>query len=330
MSFARKKVLVTGAAGFIGSNLVLRLLEEGAQVTGIDSLVPTSGGNIHNLAEVRGDFELLKTDQRDEAAMQGLVRGKDYIFNLVGSISHTTSMVDPRLDLELNVLTHVSLLEACRRERSEAAIVHTSTRQFYGNPDYLPVDERHPIRPVDVNGINKLAGEQYHHVYHRAHGLRTTSLRLTNTYGPRQSIRDHHQGVIGWFLNRALTGNSIRLYGGGEGLRDFNYVTDVVDALMAAVTEPRCYGNFFNLSGEKASLGQVAQTLVRIAGTGRCETVPFPPEQKKIDIGDYFGSSDAFRAVTGWMPQVGLEEGLNRYVEFYRSHWEHYCTDRKA
>jgi nucleoside-diphosphate-sugar epimerase len=329
LSFSGKKILVTGAAGFIGSNLVLRLLNDGAQVTAIDSLIPTSGGNPYNLGSARGAYEFLPTDQRDEEAMLGLVRGKDFIFNLTGSVSHQTSMLNPRLDQELNVLSHVSLLEACRRERSQAVIVHTSTRQLYGNPDYLPVDEKHPTRPIDVNGINKLAGEHYHHVYHRAYELKTTSLRLTNTYGPRQSIKDHHQGVIGWFVNRAITNNMIKLYGGGGGLRDFNYVTDVVDALLAAAIEPRCYGQFFNLSGERASLKQLAESLVRIAGSGKCESVPFPPEQKKIDIGDYYGTSDAFRALTGWVPKVGLEEGLREYVKYYQTHLKHYYTELK-
>ena len=272
LSLAHKKALVTGAAGFIGSNLVLRLLEEGATVTAIDSLIPACGGNLFNLASAQSRCELLQIDQRDEEAMFGLVQGQDYIFNLAGSVSHETSMTQPRLDLELNTLSHISLLEACRRAKTTAPIVYTSTRQFYGNPDYLPVDETHPTRPIDVNGINKLAGENYHLVYHRAHGLKTTALRLTNTYGPRQSIKDHHMGVAGWFVNRAVTGNTIRLFGGGEGLRDFNYVTDVVDAMLLAADDPGCHGKFFNLSGERArppAIGQSRWSASRAKGSAK-------------------------------------------------------------
>lgn len=327
MSFADKEILITGGAGFIGSNLAIRLAELGARVTVMDSMLPGYGGNLFNIEHIRKLVSINYSDMRDPHSLSYLVRDKDYIFNLAGQVSHQDSMSDPMMDMEINVKAQLVLLEACRHFNPGVVVVYASTRQFYGHPEYLPVDERHPINPPDVNGINKLAGEQYHTLYCRVFGLKTVSLRLTNTYGPRQLIKNARQGFIGWFMNRAITGNPIQLFGGGDQLRDFNHVDDVVDAFLAAAVTQGCYGQFFNLSGEKASLKSVADALVAYSGKGAVEVIPFPEERKKIDIGNFYGNSDKFQAVTGWRPKISLSEGLQSTMDYYQHHSLKYLED---
>jgi UDP-glucose 4-epimerase len=327
MSFADKHVLITGGAGFIGSNVAIRLAGLGAVVTVMDSMLPGYGGNLFNLESVRERITVNFSDMRDSHSLSYLVKGKDYIFNLAGQVSHQDSMLDPMMDMEINVKAQLVLLEACRHHNPGAVIVYASTRQFYGTPEYLPVDERHPINPPDINGINKLAGEQYHTLYSRVYGMKTVSLRLTNTYGPRQLIKNARQGFIGWFVNRAVTGETLQLFGGGDQLRDFNHVDDVVEAFLLAAATPGCYGDYFNLSGDKASLYEVAEQLIKASGRGAVERIPFPEERKKIDIGSFYGNSDKFRNATGWQPRVQLEQGLADTAAYYLQYSRYYLEE---
>jgi UDP-glucose 4-epimerase len=321
-----KSALVTGGLGFIGSNLVRRLVEGGCRVSVIDALIPQHGGDLYNLADVAERANVVVADMRDDAALRHLVRGQDYIFHLAGQISHGDSMRDPELDLAVNCTATIKLVEACRALNPSAILVNTSTRQVYGTPRYLPVDEAHPIDPVDVNGINKLAAEYYHVLYHRVYDLRSVVLRLTNTYGPRQQIRNERQGMTGVFLHRALRGDVLRLFGTGEQLRDFNYVDDVVDALLLAAMEPSCYGKVFNLgSPDRHSLLEFVGILRDLCGA-KSEVVPFPADRKIIDIGDYYGSFARFQDATGWVPRVSLTEGLRRSVAFFEEHKSHYVV----
>jgi nucleoside-diphosphate-sugar epimerase len=324
MLFKNKKVLVTGGAGFIGSNLAIRLAAEGGEVTVLDSMLPDYGGNLFNLRPVQDRIYLNFSDMRDWHSLSYVVRDKDYIFNLAGQVSHQDSMTDPLMDMEINVKAQLVLLEATRRYNPGAVIVHASTRQFYGRPQYLPVDEKHPLNPPDVNGINKLAGELYHSLYSSVHGLKTVSLRLTNTYGPRQLIKNFRQGFIGWFVNRAITGEKIQIFGTGGQIRDFNYVDDVVDAFVRASQTRECYGGSYNLSGDKADLLTIAKKLIALSGKGSFEIVPFPEERKKIDIGDFYGSSDKFQKGSGWKPATSLDDGLARTVDYFKEYKKHY------
>jgi UDP-glucose 4-epimerase len=324
--FRGKRALVTGGLGFIGSNLVRRLVELRCRVSVIDALIPQHGGDLYNLAGSEDAVHVVVADMRDDAALQHLVRDQDFIFHLAGQISHGDSMRDPALDLAVNCTATIKLVEACRLLNPTAILVHTSTRQVYGQPHYLPVDEAHPIDPVDVNGINKLAAEYYHLLYHRVYDLRSAVLRLTNTYGPRQQIKNDRQGMAGVFLHRALSGELLRVFGTGEQIRDFNYVDDVVDALLLAATKPSCWGRVLNLGApERHSLLQFVGILQELCGT-RYEVVPFPTDRKLIDIGDYYGDYAAFRAATGWEPRVTLTEGLERSVAFFREHYSHYVA----
>jgi len=326
-TFANAPVLITGGLGFIGSNLARRLADLGARVTVIDSLIPEYGGKLFNVAGYEDRLKINIADVRDEYSMDHLVRGQQFIFNLAGQVSHLDSMRNPYTDLDINCRSQLSLLEACRKNNPAVRILYSGTRQVYGRPRYLPVDEAHPVDPVDVNGVNKVAGEWYHLVYHRAYGLRTTSLRLTNTYGPRMRVVDARQTFLGIWLRRVIEGDEILVYGDGTQKRDFNYVDDVVEALLLAAARDEAIGEIYNLGGgEVVALKALAEMLVSLNGAGRSKMVPFPPEQKAIDIGDYYGSYAKIETALGWQPQVALRDGLARTLAYYREHHPQYWS----
>ncbi len=323
--FNGRSVLITGGLGFIGSNLAHRLVELGARVLLVDSLIPQYGGNLLNIAGIEQRVRVNIADVRDEHGMRYLVKGQDYIFNLAGQVSHLDSMTDPYTDLEINVRSQLSLLEACRHGNPTAKIIFASTRQIYGKPEYLPVDERHPLQPVDVNGINKLAGEWYHIVYHNVYGLPTVSLRLTNTYGPRMRVKDARQTFLGWWIRQLLEGQTLQIYGDGRQLRDFNYVDDAVEALLLVAAQEAANGQIYNLGGDDPiSLLELAQLMVTLNGNGRYELIPFPPDRKRIDIGDYYGSYGKIAGELGWRPKTSLREGLTRTLAYFSAHLSHY------
>jgi dTDP-glucose 4,6-dehydratase/UDP-glucose 4-epimerase len=326
--FSGAAALVTGGLGFIGSNLARRLVGAGARVTLVDSLIPEYGGNLFNIHDLRDRVTVSITDVRDPHAMTHLIKGQDYLFNLAGQTSHLDSMTDPKTDLEINSAAQLSILEACRRHNPGVKLVFASTRQLYGKPQYLPVDEKHPMRPVDVNGINKLAGEQYHLLYNDVYGIRACALRLTNTYGPGMRVKDARQTFLGIWVRNAIQGKPILVYGDGSQLRDFNYVDDAVDALLAAAGDPRSEREVFNLGSEEViGLKALAEKLVAAHGSGRFEIVPFPPERKAIDIGDYYSDFSKIRSRLGWSPRVGLDEGLARTLRYYREHGAQYWSE---
>lgn len=324
MSVSGRRVLITGGLGFIGSHLARRLVDDGAEVVVMDSLLPDYGGNLHNVADIRDRIGVHFSDVRDRHAIRALVSDVDLLFNLAGQTSHLDSMTDPFTDLEINATAQLSILEACREVNPGVRIVFASTRQIYGRPDYLPVDEHHPIRPVDVNGINKVAGESYHLLYDRVHDLAASALRLTNTYGPGMRVRDARQTFLGIWIAQVLRGTPITVFGDGSQRRDFTYVDDCVDALLLAA-EPQARGRIYNLGGDEViSLKDLADLLVDVAGQGSVELVPFPGDRARIDIGDYFGTHALITDELGWTPRVGLREGLARTVAFYRENGEHY------
>jgi dTDP-glucose 4,6-dehydratase/UDP-glucose 4-epimerase len=325
VSFAGARVLITGGLGFIGSNLARRLVHEGSNVAIMDSLIPAYGGNPFNVDDIRDHIEIHFSDVRDRHSIKALVQGVDYVFNLAGQTSHLDSMTDPFTDLDINAAAQLSILEACREGNPGAKIVFASTRQIYGRPDYLPVDESHPIRPVDVNGINKAAGESYHLLYNSVYGIQACALRLTNTYGPGMRVKDARQTFLGIWIKQVLTGEPIKVFGDGLQKRDFTYVDDCVDALLLAAANPAANGHIYNLgSSEVISLGALAELLIDVAGQGSFELVPFPPDRKQIDIGDYYGSADLIAADLGWAPSVELREGLSHTLDYYRAHSEKY------
>jgi UDP-glucose 4-epimerase len=317
-------VLVTGGLGFIGSNLARRLVDFGASVTLVDSLIPEYGGNLFNIAGLEPRLRVNISDVRDEHSMRTLVRGQDYLFNLAGQTSHMDSMSDPYTDLDINARAQLFILEACRKENPNIRVVYASTRQIYGKPEYLPVDELHPLRPVDVNGINKMAGEWYHILYHNVYGLRACALRLTNTYGPRMRVKDARQTFLGLWVRKVVEGEPFDVWGGDQ-LRDFTYVEDAVDAFLGAAATPEAEGKVFNLGGDDViSLHDLAALLLQVNGGGAFNLREYPADRKRIDIGDYYANDAQAREMLAWKPIVPLREGLLRTVEYYRRHLVEY------
>jgi UDP-glucose 4-epimerase len=327
-AYAGSRALVSGGLGFIGSHLAARLVELGAQVTIIDSLIPEYGGNLYNVREIADRVRISFTDIRDPWSMRYLVQGQDFIFNLAGQVSHIDSMNDPQTDLDINCKSQLSLLEALRHDNPDARIVFAASRQQYGRPQFVPVTEEHPLVPVDVNGINLIAGESYHLLYNDVHGLRAVSLRLTNTYGPHLLMKHGRQGFITTFIRLAIEGKDIKVFGDGSQLRDFTYVSDAVDAFLSVALAEPAYGRALNVGGqEPIPLLEVARLCQEIAAAGGgVETAPWPPERKKIDIGSIYVSHDRLAELTGWDPQVSLREGLERTIRFYQEHGDHYWT----
>ena len=323
-AFRGKKVLITGGLGFIGANLAMCLLDLGAEVTVVDSLIPEYGGNLFNISGIRDSVRVNISDVRDIHSMRYLVQGQHFLFNLAGQTSHMDSMQDPYTDLEINCRSQLSILETCREYNPDVVVVFASTRQIYGKPDHLPVDEGHVLRPVDVNGINKMAGEWYHVLYNNVYGIRACALRLTNTYGSRMRIKDARQTFLGVWIKLLVQGKPFEIWGGDQ-LRDFTYVDDVVDAFLLAAVAEEAQGQVFNLGGECAiSLIELGDLLIQINGEGNYVVREYPPERRRIDIGDYYADFSRIQSILGWEPKVSLREGLERTLGFYHENLDHY------
>jgi len=317
--------MITGGLGFVGSNLARALVELGAEVLIVDSLIPDAGANFFNIDGIADRVTVNVADVRQQSTLNYLVRNREVIFNLAGQISHIDSMRDPYTDLEINCRSQLCLLEACRNFNPGVKVVFAGTRQVYGKPDSLPVTEDHLVRPTDVNGINKAAGENYHLLYNNVFGIRACSLRLTNVYGPRQLIKHNRQGFIGWFIRLVLEDREIQVYGDGSQVRDFVYVDDAADAFLRAGASDACNGGVFNVGGmEPISHRELVSLLMEVAGGGTVRYVAWPSDKKVIDIGSFYADSSKFCAAVGWKPGVGLRDGLTRTIRYYREHWEHY------
>jgi UDP-glucose 4-epimerase len=316
-----RRVLITGGLGFLGSNLAHLLVNQGVTVAVVDALLPGHGGLRRNLEEVADQVEVEIGDIRDEELMRRLVAGCDLVFSFAGQTSHVDSMADPYADLEHNCRAQLALLEACRQVAPETRLVFASTRQLYGRVPNLPVDEAQPVQPVDVNGINKWAGEAYHLLYGEVYGLRVSALRLTNTYGPRMRVLDARQTFLGLWIRLLLTGQELQVYGDGEQRRDFTYVDDALHAFLLSAVREEAIGRVLNLGDQRTvSLRELAEMLIKIHGSGSFRMVSFPEDRKAIDIGDYQGDYGRIRGLLGWTPAVPLEEGLERTLAYFSEH----------
>ena len=322
--FWGKRVMITGGLGFIGSTLAHHLVPLGAHVLLVDSLIPEYGGNMANIRGIEDAVIVNISDVRDRSSMNYLVQGQDYIFNLAGTLSHIDSMIDPFTDLEINCVAQLSILEACRRYNPSVKIVFAGTRGQYGKAKRLPVTEEHLMCPTDVNGINNMAGEWYHILYNNVYGIRATSLRLTNTFGPRHQMKHYRQGIINWFIRQIIDGEVVRIYGDGTQIRDTNYVDDVVDAMLAAMVYEETNGEIYNLGGTPINLKTLVESMISIYGKGEYTLVPFPEESRKIEIGDYIADYEKFRRATGWRPKVSIEDGLRQTFAYYLKHKNKY------
>lgn len=327
-AYRGKNILITGGLGFIGSNLAIRLVDLKANVSIVDSLIPQYGGNWFNIEPVKDKVRVNISDVRDRYSMEYLVQGQDIIFNLAGTLSHIDSMKDPFTDLEINCVSQLSILEACRKNNPKVRIIWAGTRNQYGRAKYLPVNEEHPMEPTDVNGINNIAGEWYHLLYNNVYGLKACSLRMTNAFGPRHQMKHPRQGVLNWFLRQIIDKEKIQLWGTGEQIRDVNYVDDVVEALLlvGASNSKKVWGQAFNLGGTPVSLKEFVEKAIKIATRGKYKVIPYPPDKEPIEVGDYIADWSKINKTLGWAPKVSLEEGIKRTLQYYRKYKRHYWT----
>jgi len=317
-------ILITGGLGFIGSTLAIAEVKRGNKVTVVDALLPDYGGNKFNIKQIEKEIEIETGDVRNTKLMEKLVKKKDIVYSLAGTLSHVDSMTDPFTDLEINCVSQLTLLEACRKYNPESKILFAGTRNQYGRAKYLPVDENHPMEPVDVNGINNIAAEWYYRLYHNAHGLRTCSLRLTNVYGPRHQMKHPRQGVLNWFIRQLIDGKTVELFGDGSQIRDINFVSDVVSAFMSAADSSKSIGEVFNLGGDAVSLESFVKSAIKVFGKGDFRTIPFPAERKSIEVGDYIADRSKIKAKLGWEPKVSLESGLKKTFDYYLKYKKYY------
>jgi UDP-glucose 4-epimerase len=317
--------MVTGGLGFVGSNVALALAKGGADVTVVDARVPTHGANSHNLDGAARRIDVIEADVGDADAVRDAAVRAEIVFNLAGQVSHVESMARPLFDLDVNTRSQLGFLELLRTAGSQAVVIYTSTRQIFGHPRYLPVDEEHPVSPVDVNGITKWAAEQLHLLYTELYEIRATAVRLTNVYGPRQRLAGDLQGFLPIFVRRALSGEPITVFGDGAQERDCLYVDDVVECLLLAARTPEAAGEVFNVDNdERLSLRQIADAVVDAAGSGSVESVPWPPDRDAIDIGSYYGDSSKAKKILGWEPRTPFAEGIRETIDFYRAHHSRY------
>lgn len=322
--YKRKKVLITGGLGFIGSNLAIRLADVGAKVEIIDALIPEYGGNMFNVRSVKDRLRIVKGDIRDTTLVDKLVEEKDIIFNLAGTLSHVDSMSDPMTDLDINCRAQLSLLESVRRYNPKTRIIFAGTRNQYGKAKYTPVDENHPQEPTDINGINSIAAEKYHLMYTSVYGIQTISLRMTNTFGPRHQMKHSRQGVLNWFIRQILDGETVKLFGDGTQVRDVNYVDDVVEALFLVAASEEGWGEAYNLGGTPVSLVDFVKEVIKEVGKGNYILQPFPKDRENIEIGDYIASYKKITKTYGWKPRVSLRDGIRKTVEYYRKNKKYY------
>jgi UDP-glucose 4-epimerase len=317
-------ILITGGLGFIGSNLAIALVGQKANVTVVDALIPAYGGNRFNIDPIKNSVRVDISDIRDQRAMDKLVVGRDIIFNLAGTLSHVDSMTDPMTDLEINCRAQLSLLESVRKHNPRVKIIFAGTRNQYGKALYLPVDENHPQTPTDINGINNIAAEKYHLMYTKVYGIKTVSLRMTNTYGPRHQMHHSRQGVLNWFIRQIIDNETVILYGTGKQIRDVNYVDDVVHALVTVGISEKGWGEAYNLGGTPCSLLDFVRKTIRIVGRGKLIVKPFPKDREAIEVGDYIASYEKMTKIFGWKPTVSLEDGIRETVEFYGKNKKQY------
>jgi UDP-glucose 4-epimerase len=323
--FVGKNVLITGGLGFIGSNLAIKLVELGAHLTLVDAMIPDYGGNLFNIEPVKGKVVINFCDIRDANAMNYLVKGKDYIFHLAGQVCHVMSLTNPFPDIDINIKGTAIVMEACKIHNPEAKVIYTGTRGQYGSSVKLPVSEDAPTNPKGIYEISNLTAEKIIKVYGDVHGIDCALLRLTNTYGPRAQMKHSRYGVVNWFVRLAIDGETIKVFGDGQILRDFLFVDDCVEALlMSAVCQP-VVGEIFNVGVDKPTkMVELAETIVQVAGSGRWEFAPFTPERKAQEPGDFYSDISKIRRIVGWEPTTSLEEGLRKTIAYYRLHKAHY------
>jgi UDP-glucose 4-epimerase len=323
--FSRKRILITGGLGFVGSNLAIRLVEEGAAVTLVDNMIPRQGGNLFNIAPIADKVHVNFSDVRDQLSMDHLVQGQDYIFHLAGQVNHVESVRNPIQDLDINCRGTLVLLEACRKFNRDVKLIFSGTRGEYGASVHLPVDENHPTNPKGIYAVTNLTAEKMILVYHDIHKIEGVCLRITNTYGERHQMQHDEFGVMNWFIRKAIDDEVIPVFGDGRILRDFLYVGDLVDCFLMIAASPQAYGEVFNVgTGLPINFIELAKKIVKIAGSGSVDFTEFTPERKEVEPGDYYTDITKIRHVVGWESRTGLEDGIRKTIAFYKKYKKEY------
>lgn len=323
--FKGKNILITGGLGFIGSNLALKLIEAGGQVTLVDAMIPGHGGNLFNIEPIKDDVVVNFSDIRDEHSMNYIIRKKDYIFHLAGQNDHILSLTDPFPDIDINIKGSAVLLEACKKFNRDAKLVYTGTRGEYGSAVTLPVREDSPMNPKGIYELSSLTAQKLFKIYHDNHGVHSVTLRLTNIYGERAQMLHSRFGVVNWFIRQALDDKTISVYGDGSLMRDFLYIEDCVRAIIMCAMCDKAYGEVFNVGIDRpTTFLELARTIVEIAGCGRWELAPFTKERLAQEPGHFYSDVSKVRSIVGWDSARGLREGISRTIEYYRKYREHY------
>ncbi|MGA7561727.1 MAG: NAD-dependent epimerase/dehydratase family protein [Desulfobaccales bacterium] len=319
------RVLITGGAGMIGSTIAHLAVQQGARVTILDAMLPAYGGNIFNLHGIFDAIQFVQGDIRDPAVGQSLVKETDYLFNLAGQVSYVDSNTEPFLDLDINCKGHLQMLEACRQVGAKARLVFASSRFVYGRIDYNPVDENHPFNCLSIYGIHKLAGEKYYRFYQEAYGLDTVRVRIANPYGPRQQMKHSKYGILNWFIRLALEGKPLTIFGEGRQTRDYIFVEDLAEAMLALALSPGTAGQVYNLGSATSTPFVEMAHLVAAAVPGtEVLQVEWPADRYFVETGDYVSDIGKINAAVGWWPRTTIQEGVSRTVEYYRKYRDKY------
>jgi UDP-glucose 4-epimerase len=324
-TYAAREVLITGGLGMIGSTIARKLVDRGANVTIMDSCVEPYGANLFNIQDIRDRIQLNISDIRDKESIKVLVRNKDIIFNLAGQVSHNDSMNNPFLDADINYIGHLNVLESLRRFNRDAVIVHAGSRLQFGRSEYIPVDEKHPLRPRAPYASNKTAAENSYLFYHDIHGISCVLFRIANPYGQRSQMKHNKYSMVNWFIRQAMEGNTIKIFGDGQQLRDYIYVDDLADAFIAAAANSQCHGEVFNIgSGVGTKFKDMVEIIISTVGRGASEHVPWPANYINVETGDYITDIGKLSKALDWKPKTDLSTGIRETYAFYQKYRQHY------
>lgn len=323
--YKNKKVLITGGLGFIGSNLCIKLAELGAEVLVIDNMLPRQGGNLFNVEPVKNKIKINVSDIRNSVSMNHLVKGQDYVFHLAGQVNHVDSVKNPLQDLSINVEGTLVLMEALRKNNPDARVIFTGTRGEYGASLKLPVAESHAINPIGIYAITNFAAERIVLTYHNLHKIKSVCLRITNTYGPRHQMQHDEYGVFNWFIRKAMDNEVIPVFGDGRIIRDYLYVDDLIEVLLGIALAEKAYGEVFNIgSGIPVNFIDLAETIIKIAGTGKTKYTDFSTERKSLEPGDYYADISKVKSIVKWQPKTKLEDGIKKTIAYYKKNKKRY------